>query len=80
MWQGESNIQYAQSYAFVSYLVARYGMPKVIEYVRSFRVTPENFVKEDFSKQYKRNFGKVFGTDWQDAVKESKIGYIPDTK
>lgn len=75
--RGENSMMYAQSYAFVSYLIAKFGMDKLIKYSRTFRITPTNYhQKESYLEQYKRTFNETFGVSFEDAVKESRIGTV----
>jgi hypothetical protein len=59
----EARVHYAQSYALVSRLIAKYGVARVASYVKSFR--PRSFEdKVDLVPLYKANFAKAFGVAW----------------
>lgn len=60
----EARVEYAQSYALVSRLIEAYGAAKVADYVRSFSVKPADAESVDLAAEYKENYRKVFGVDW----------------
>jgi hypothetical protein len=64
----KARIHYAQSYALVSSLVGKFGAAKVAEYVKSFRVPPEEAAKVDLKADYRVKFRKVFGIPFQEAL------------
>jgi len=70
----EARTQYAQSYALVSALIAKFGTSKLDEYVESFRVKPEDAGKVDLKADYRVKFKKVFGIDFEDALKLLQAG------
>jgi hypothetical protein len=64
----KARIEYAQSYALVSALIERFGPVKVAEYVKSFRVSPEESMKVDLINEYRVKFQKIFGITFQQAL------------
>jgi hypothetical protein len=70
---GQSRIFYGQSYAMVKYLIQKHGMEKVVRYIRSFKPWPGQEFKDPIIKRYKSQFSEIFGTSWEQAVKESGL-------
>jgi Peptidase MA superfamily len=63
-----ARVHYAQSYAMVSSLVGAYGIAKVAEYVRSFRVALGDADGVNLSRAFTANFQAVFGVPWEEGV------------
>jgi hypothetical protein len=64
----QARVHYAQSYALVSALVAKFGAAKVGEYVKAFRVKPEEAGKVDLKAVYRDKFKSVFGIGFEQAL------------
>lgn len=65
----QARTHYAQSYALVGALIARYGAAKVDQYVKSFRVKIEDAGKVDLKADYRTKFKEVFGIEFDEALK-----------
>lgn len=63
----EARVHYAQSYAIVSRLIAKYGVARVASYVKGFH--PKTLEgKEDLVSLYKVNYASAFGAKWDDGA------------
>jgi hypothetical protein len=65
----KARVHYAQSYALVSALVAKYGMAKIGDYVRSFKAKVGDAGKTDLVDAYRANFRQVFGASFGESAK-----------
>jgi len=56
---------YAQSYKMVSYLVGKFGMPRVVKYLKSFKNSIEEDDREKKLGDYQGLFQAAFDTTWE---------------
>ena len=56
----------AQSYKMIFYLINKYGINKVINYIKSFKVQITKTVSKKPS--YKESFSKIFNTSWDENL------------
>ena len=61
--------EYAQSHKMAGFLISKYGMNKVMNYIKSFKVKIEKTEKKtDMVKAYKENFTKIFNISWEENL------------
>jgi len=65
----QARTHYAQSYALVKTLIDRFGVQKIVEYIKSFRVPVEDLEAVDLKTSYKANFEKVFGISFDEGLR-----------
>jgi hypothetical protein len=71
----KARVHYAQSYAMVSALVARYGTGKIAEYVQSFREPFDEAGLSQVVSTYRGHFLDTFKASWTEVQPE----LVPDT-
>lgn len=60
-----ARIHYAQSYKMTAFLIEKYGIKKVVEYLQSFK-TEDRDSAFSLNTVYKENFKKILGIPWEE--------------
>ena len=63
----------------VSYIIGKYGISNLDDYVRSFHLSPGGALNENMADLYKANFKSVYRISWDDNVNKFK-DYLAEKK